>query len=199
MLQRLAVVAAALAINVPVSVAHAQKPAVPQGPVYAGFLCCNMFTYGRQMGDGNYREAGTTLLAVGSPAQITSYEWRYVDTTVGGKPQRLKNDYSRDIPMVPFTARYIVKEDPRLRIATFEPPIREAIAAAKVAKGMTREQVTMAVGWPITSENPRPEAKVWRYWTDSWTEYQVAFDEADKVSTVTGTPAVLEQVLYQPR
>jgi len=198
MSRRLAL-AAAFAIAIPLSAAHAQRPQPPQGPIYGGYLCCNLFTYGTQMGDGNYREAGTSLVPVGTPAQITGYDMRFIYTQVGGKVQRLKNDYSRDVPMTLFAERYIVKEDPKLRIAAFEPAIREAILAAKVAQGMTREQVTMAVGWPITSENPRLDAKVWRYWTDSWSEYQVSFDDAGKVKGVTGTPAVLEQVLYTPQ
>ncbi|SEB05050.1 cell envelope protein SmpA [Variovorax sp. YR216] len=191
--------AAACALALPLSVAHAQRPQAPQGPLFAGYLCCNMYTYGTQMGDGNYREAGTSLVPVGTPAQVTGYEMRFVYAQIGGKVQRLKNDYSRDIAMTPFAERYIVKEDPKARIATFEPAIREAIRDARIAEGMTREQVTMAVGWPITSENPRLDAKVWRYWTDSWSEYQVSFDDAGKVKTVTGAPAVLEQVLYVPR
>jgi hypothetical protein len=197
MFQRLAL-AAAIAIAVPFSVAHAQRPTPSQGPLYSGFLCCNMYTYGKQMGDANYREEGTSRVPVGTPAQVTSYEMRYIDTLVGGKPQRLKNDYSRDIGMTPFAFRYIVKEDPRLRIAAFEPKVRDAINAARIAEGMTREQVTMAVGWPISSENPRLEADVWRYWIDSWSEYQVQFDAAGKVKTVTATPAVLDRVLYVP-
>lgn len=196
--QRLAL-AAVLAISVLASAAHAQRPAAPQGPLYSGYLCCNMYSYGTQMGDGNYREAGTSLVPIGTAVQVTGYEMRFVYATVGGKVQRLKNDYSRDIPMAAFAGRYIVKEDPKARIASFEPGIRDAILAAKVTEGMTREQVTMAIGWPITSENPRPEAKVWRYWTDSWTEYEVAFDDAGKVNAVTGSPAVLDRVLFVAR
>jgi hypothetical protein len=198
MTHRLAL-AAVLAAAVLGSVAHAQRPQAPQGPLYAGYLCCNMYTYGSQMGDGNYREAGTSLVPVGTPAQVTGYEMRFIYTIVGGKVQRLKNDYSRDIAMAPFASRYIVKEDPKVRIAAFEPAIRDAILAAKVAEGMSREQVTMAIGWPITSENPQPQAKVWRYWTDSWTEYQVSFDDAGKVNAVTGTPAALDRVFFVPR
>jgi len=190
--------ALAIAIAAPVTVAHAQRPAAPQGPPITGFLCCNMYTYGAQMGDANYREEGTSLIPVGTPTQVTGYERHFVYLNVGGKTQRLKNDYSRDIAMTPFAYRYVVSEDPRVRIAAFEPKIRAAILAAKITEGMTREQVTMAVGWPIASENPRLEADVWRYWIDSWSEYQVSFDKVGMVKAVTATPAVLDRVLYVP-
>lgn len=198
MLQRLAL-AAAIAIAIPFSAAHAQRPVSPQGPMLTGYLCCNMYTYGKQISDANYREPGTTLVPVGTPAQVTAYDFKYVETMMGGMPQRLKNDYSRDIRLPEFAARYIVNEDPKVRIAGFEPQVREAIQSAKVTEGMTREQVTMAVGWPITSENPSLKADVWRYWTDSWSEYQVSFDKkTGKVKSVTGTAAVLDRVLYVP-
>jgi len=197
MLQRLAL-AAAIAIAAPLSVAHAQRPSASQGPLITGYLCCNMYTYGTQMGDANYREEGTSLFPVGTPTQVTGYDRHFIYVTVGGKAQKLKNDYSRDIGMTPFAYRYVVNEDPGVRIAAFEPRVRDAIRAAKVTEGMTREQVTMAVGWPIVSENPRLEADVWRYWADSWSEYQVAFDKVGKVKSVTGTPAVLDRVLFVP-
>ena len=41
---------------------------------------------------------------------------------------------------------------------------------------MTREQVAIALGYPVSSENPDLEAPVWRYWLDSFTEFQVEFD-----------------------
>ncbi|MEJ8845933.1 outer membrane protein assembly factor BamE domain-containing protein [Variovorax rhizosphaerae] len=197
MLRRFAL-AAAIAIAAPVPVAYAQRPSTLQGPLITGFLCCNMFTYGVQMGDGNYREEGTSLLPVGTPTQVTGYERHFVYLNVGGKIQRLKNDYSRDVAMTPFAYRYVVNEDPRVRIAAFEPRVRDAIQAAQITEGMTREQVTMAVGWPIASENPRLEADVWRYWIDPWSEYQIAFNKAGKVKAVTATPAVLDRVMYSP-
>lgn len=195
MFQRL-LLAAAFAAVVPVSAVHAQRPTMT-GPMISGYLCCNLRSYGNSISDVNYDEA-TQPLAIGTPAQVTGYEFRWFDANVGGKAQRFKNDYSRDLPMVEFARRYIVTEDPKIRLAGFEPQVRDAIVAGRLLPGMTREQVTMALGWPISSENPRLDAPVWRYWVNAFGEYQVSFDAQGKVRNVTGDPNVLGRVWNTP-
>ena len=66
--------------------------------------------------------------------------------------------------------------------------IRDAIKSARVTKGMTREQVAMAVGYPISSENPSLDAPIWRMWISSFGEYQILFDNAGRVREVTTDP-----------
>ncbi len=61
-------------------------------------------------------------------------------------------------------------EDPKVKLAGYPEKTRAAIAAMKVTPGMTREQVLMALGYPISSENPKLDAPVWRYWLDTWAE-----------------------------
>ena len=47
----------------------------------------------------------------------------------------------------------------------------------------------------MASENPSLDAPTWRYWRDSWSEYQVNFDEKGLVKTVAGNPVALSRVL----
>ncbi|MGK6307569.1 cell envelope protein SmpA [Variovorax sp. DT-64] len=193
MLQRFAL-ATLLAATLPLSAAHAQRPAPAQGPMTDGYLCCNMRSYGKQISDINYDEQGMSIVAVGTPARITGYDFRWVDLSVGGLPQRLKNDYSRDIPSIPFGQRYVVTEDPKIKLAGYPEKTRAAIAGMKVVPGMTREQVLMSLGYPISSENPKLDAPVWRYWLDTWAEYQVVFGAGGVVDKVVADPAVLSRV-----
>ncbi|RZL94566.1 MAG: outer membrane protein assembly factor BamE [Variovorax sp.] len=193
MFQRLAL-AAVLAATLPLSAAHAQRPPPPQGPLISGYLCCNMRTYGKQISDINYDDAGTSIVAVGTPARIAGYDYRWVDMDIAGRPQRLKNDYSRDIPTIAFAQRYVVTEDPKLKLAGYPEKVRSAIAAMKVTTGMTREQVLMALGYPVSSENPTLDAPTWRYWLDTWTEFQVVFDPNGLVKSISGEPGTLAQV-----
>jgi len=160
-----------------------------------GYLCCNMRTYGDSISDINYDEQGTSIVAVGTPARITAYDFRWFNLDLAGKPQRIKNDYSRNIPLPAFAQRYVVTEDPKQKMAAFPPAVRDAILAVKVMPGMTREQVLMAIGYPVASENPSLDAPVWRYWRDSWSEFQVQFDERGLVKTVVGDPVALSRVL----
>jgi hypothetical protein len=195
MLKRLAAAALLAATVVPVSVVHAQRPSPPPGPLVSGFLCCNMRTYGDSISDINYDEQGTRIVAVGTPARITAYDFRWFNLDLAGKPQRIKNDYSRNIPLPAFAQRYVVTEDPKQKMAAFPPAVRDAILAGKVMPGMTREQVLMAIAYPVASENPSLDAPVWRYWRDSWSEFQVQFDEKGIVKAVVGDPVALSRVL----
>jgi hypothetical protein len=195
MFKRLAAAALLAATVLPATVVHAQRPSPPQGPMISGYLCCNMRTYGSSISDINYDEQGTSIVAVGTPARITTYDFRWFEADLAGKPQRIKNDYSRNITLADFAKRYVVTEDPKQKMAAFPPAVRDAIVAGKVAPGMTREQVLMAIGYPVAGENPSLDALTWRYWRDSWSEYQVTFDDKGLVKTVTGNPVALSRVL----
>ncbi len=195
MLNRLAAATLLAATALTATVVQAQRPSPPPGPMINGYLCCNMRTYGDSISDINYDEQGTSIVAVGTPARITAYDFRWFSLDLGGKPQRIKNDYSRNITLPEFAQRYVVTQDPKQKMAAFAPAVREAILAAKVMPGMTREQVLMAIGYPIASENPSLDAPVWRYWRDSWSEFQVNFDDKGLVKTVVGDPVALSRVL----
>jgi hypothetical protein len=184
-----AVLAATLSVP-----AHAQRPTPPEGPLVSGFLCCNLRTSGSKISDINYAEQGTRMIAAGTPLRITGYDRRWVSVDLAGTSQRIMNDYSRDLAPIPFAQRYVVSEDPKQKMAAYPQKTREAIQASKVIPGMTREQVAMAMGYPVTSENPDLNAPVWRFWLDSWTEFQVAFDASGAVKAVTADPATLARV-----
>jgi len=83
-----------------------------------------------------------------------------------------------------FAQRYIVKDDPRAKLANYPAKVRDAITSARVSPGMTKEQVIMAVGYPVSSENPSLDAKMWRYWFSSFAEFQVMWDAAGRVKEV---------------
>lgn len=198
MSKRLAAAALLAATAVFATTAHAQRPAPPAGPLISGYLCCNMRSDGDSISDINYDEQGTRIVAVGTPARITAYDLRGFSLALGGKPQRIKNDYSRDIALPAFAQRYVVTEDPKQKMADFPPAVRNAILAVKLRPGMTREQVLMAIGYPVASENPNLDAPVWRYWRDSWSEFQVSFDDQGLVKTVVGDPVTLSRMLAAP-
>ncbi|MET0210062.1 MAG: hypothetical protein ABW220_13540 [Burkholderiaceae bacterium] len=155
---------------------------------YDGFLCCNLRTDGSWASDSNYAESGKRVLPVGTPVRVTGYGRNRVQIDVAGSKQAIGNDYSRDLDLGAFAQRWVVTTDPTTRIAGFPPKIREAIKQARVTKGMTREQVFMAVGYPITSENPTLDAPTLRYWISSFSEYQIVFDNAGRVREITTDP-----------
>lgn len=177
--RRIAGVAAAAALLLPLAAAAADPMPLPEG-----FLCCNMRTDGSWISDANYQESGKRIIPVGTPVKATGYGRQRVLVDIGGSKQAIGNDYSRDLDLATFAKRYIVAEDPRPKIATFPAPVRQAIEGARVAIGMTREQVLMAVGYPMSSENPNLDAELWRFWLSSFAEFQVVFDDRGLVKEV---------------
>ena len=160
-------------------------PAADQLPDPAqGYLCCNMRTDGKWISDSNYQEGGKHLIPAGTPVKAVDFGRQRVYIEVNGGKQAIGNDYSRDLDMTTFAKRYIVAEDPTKKLASASPKIREAVATARVMPGMTREQVLMSLGYPISSENPHLDAKLWRYWVTSFAEFQVLF-EGDKVKSIS--------------
>ena len=150
-----------------------------------GFLCCNMRTDGKWISDINYAENGKRVIPVGTPLKATGYGRYRVRVEMADGKQAIGNDYSRDMDMTSFAKRYIVAEDPRKKLAGYPPRIRNAIESARLVPGMTREQVTMSVGFPVTSENPRLDANVWRFWLSSFSEFQVVFGPDQRVKEIT--------------
>ena len=165
--------------------------AAPPGETWTGFLCCNYRYRGDWISDSNYLPH--PLMPIGTPTKITDYGRYRVFTEMGGRKMRIGNDYSRTLSNVEFAKRIVVAEDPRLKIATFPPKVQQAIAAARVIPGMTREQVIMSIGYPITSENPSLDAPVWRYWQSTFEEFHVNWDRG-VVLSVSGQPSVVSRV-----
>ena len=170
--------------------AHAQAPT-------DGFLCCNLRTDGAWISDSNYQESGKRIIPFGTPAKVKGLGRYRVHIEIEGKSQAIGNDYSRDIPMEAFARRYIVSEDPKAKVSRAAPKVRRAIESARVTRGMTKEQVLTALGYPISSENPNLDVPRWRYWLWSFSPFVVHFDDAGRVSRVETDAQTLDKVFVE--
>jgi hypothetical protein len=153
---------------------------------WAGFLCCNMRSDGSWISDINYDENGKQMIPAGTPVKVTGYGRYRVKLDINGKSQAIGNDYSRDLSNEVFAKRYVVSDDPKLKIAAYAKNIQDAIASAHIVLGMTREQVLMSVGYPVSSENHDLASKTWRFWLTSFGEFHVNFDDSGRVIAVDG-------------
>jgi len=159
------------------------KPAEPSLP--AGFTCCNFHYEGDWISDSNY----TTLpmIPVGTPAKVTKYARHRAYADIGGKQMRLGHDYGRDQEKLEqWTAKMIVADDPKIKIATFPDAIKNAIRQGKITKGMTKEQVIMSLGYPPTHRTASTDLNTWVYWSNRWVTYEVHFGEDGKVVNLVG-------------
>lgn len=159
-----------------------------------GFLCCNMRANGTWISDSNYEETKATVLRAGTPLKHDGYGRYRVHVLVDGKRHSIGNDYSRDLALDVFAKRYLVKDDPKARIAAARPAIRAAIESFKVANGMTKDQVLMAVGYPMSSENPSLDAREWKFWLSSFAPFTVHFGSDNLVNKVEGDAETLGKV-----
>lgn len=164
---------------------------------YDGYLCCNMRSDGSWISDSNYAESGKRVIPVGTSVSVTGYGRQRINVRIDGERQAIGNDYSRDIGLADFARRYVVTEDPAAKIAGYPAKIQDAIKRAKITPGMTREQVLMALGYPISSENPDLSADLWRYWMSSFAEFQVQFDGNGRVREIT-TDANTRNLVWVP-
>lgn len=162
-----------------------------------GFLCCNMYTDGSWISDINYIGAGKTRIPAGTPLTMNGYGKNRVHVTINGQAQDIGNDYSRSLPLEAFAKRYIVEQDPLIRLASYPKPIQEAIGAARLTRGMNREQVIMAVGYPVSDENPSLESNTWRYWLGSFAEFAAIFDDNGRLIRVEASPEIRSWVVAE--
>lgn len=180
LLKKFALLAATILVTA--STANAQ-------PTYDGFLCCNVRSdSGGWISDANYQEAGKKVIPVGTAVKITGYGRQRVALDASGQKLWLGNDYSREIDLGAFAERFVVKADPKAKIASFPAKTQEAIKSMRVSKGMTKEQVLMSVGYPITSENPTLDSPVWRYWLSSFAPFTVMWDGQGRVKEIETDP-----------
>jgi hypothetical protein len=156
-----------------------------------------MRTDGSWISDINYMESGKRMIPFGTPVKFTGFGRYRVHLEIDGKRQSIGNDYSRDLTMEVFAKRYIVKEDPRTKVAAVPANIRKAIESARTTKGMTQEQVLMALGYPVSSENPSLDTPSWKYWLWSFSPFEVHFGDDNRVTKVTGDEDTLRKV-YMP-
>jgi hypothetical protein len=161
----------------------------------SGYLCCNMRTDGSWISDINYDGNGMRMLPAGTPIKVLGYGHYRVRVDINGKKQAIGNDYSRDLAPDVFAKRYVVSDDPAAKISSFPKKIQEAIASARVIKGMTREQVLMSVGYPVSSENHNLDDKTWRFWLSSFSEFRVKFDDTGHVVDVDGDVDAKSKIL----
>ena len=150
---------------------------------FNGWLCCNMRTDGSWISEINY-ESAPRVIPAGTPVEITGYGRYRVHTLMNGERQDLGNDYSREVDMGTFAHRYVVPYNPQRRLRAAPPAVQQAVRASRVRIGMTRDQVAMALGYPIANETPRLDSQVWKYWRSSSEEFHVIFNQRGLVAAV---------------
>ncbi len=166
--------------------------------IRSGYLCCNAWTYNDWISDINYHYDGSKLLRAGLPIRATEEARNSFKVIVGGKARWLGNDYSRSMSHESFLRRYIVREDPKRAIETFDPFTQDAIHRLRVMPGMTKDQVAMAIGYPVANYTPSLKRRTWQYWLDRSSQVDIVFDKNQRVTALRGEWIAVKRVAYLP-
>lgn len=168
-----------------------------EAAVRNGYACCNLHYSGDWISDSNL--AQLPFIPVGTPIKVLKIDGYRANIEVDGKPYRLGLDYGRaEETTEQWVAKLVVLDDPKAKIAKFPPPVRAAIGKGQLMKGMSREQVIMAVGHPQTNENPRLDGPYWRYWWSSFGPYYVYWAKGN-VSKIDGHVETVGNMTYKSK
>ena len=166
------------------------------------YLSCNVHAEGSEIHDGLYYD--TELLPVGTPVTIEQQPLllgavstnRQLPDSRGaipvlkadGREFRFRHIYGRDRETAAdFIGRLVTPESPEALLATFSPEVQRAIRDARVRRGMTREQVLMALCRPPAHATPSLDLNSWTYWRSTFDRYYVVFGADGTVSQLHGT------------
>jgi hypothetical protein len=179
------------------------KPSAPPPPPPGsglprqGFACCNLHFDKDWINDGNY--AKFPMVPAGTPIELESYGKNRAFVKVDGKQMLLGHDYGRDQETLEqWVNKIVISEDPRARIGAYPQDVQQAILAGKVVLGMTREQVIVAVGYPLTSENGPLESSTWKMWRSTHGEYDLTFGPDGRLNSITGDDEATGLMTYKP-
>jgi hypothetical protein len=180
-----------------------------------GFLACNLryeFYIGEARASDNNWGEWNKLLPVGTAVKVFRATQRVSNglgsTRLVSKPNTwifetsvvtvsFINGYHRTMQDQDLISRFVSSDDPKPRLATFPNEVQQAIGKGRVALGMTREQVAMALGPPPVNENQNPKGSVLSYYWGSFDTLQLIFDSSGKLAEINGLPFVLADLLYE--
>ncbi len=178
------------------------KPAPPPPPAagtrtvpFQGYACCNLHYDGDTIPDSNYAEL--SLIPAGTPVEVLGYSKNLAFVRVNGAPMKLDHDRARDREALEtWVNKLVLEQDPRPRIATYPPQIREAIRLGKVMIGMTREQAIVSIGYPLPNENVTLDAPTWRVYRSRRGPYQLNFGEDGRIASITGDGEITSEMIH---
>jgi hypothetical protein len=129
--------------------------------------------------DGKYlttNYARGTLVPINTPVHVVAISHRKIalKRLDNGEPITVENveKYSRKT-MDQFASLLLSSE--KTPVDRLAPPIAAAIEAGEMRKGMTKEQVLLARGYPPAHETPSTDDDRWKYWSSRFVTQTIGF------------------------
>jgi len=173
------------------SASTAAAPSLP-----SGYTCCNLHYENDWISDANW--GSMPMIPAGASIKVLDYGRYRIMTEIDGRSMRLGLDYGRQQPLEEWAQKIVVTDDPRRKIASWPPVVRDAVRAGKVAIGMSKEQVIVALGYPPMHQTPSLDAPQWKYWHTGFGSFLVVWDNAGRMKDVIADPQTRFGVLHEP-
>jgi len=159
------------------------------------YTCCNL-RYDREAWISDANWLNRPFVPAGTPIKLYEVRSDRAKAMVDGRPMWLGLDYARkQLTFQDYAAKIALKDDPKPRIASYPADVQAAIREGQILVGMTKEQVTVSLGYPRLDKTASLDDARWFYTTWQDEIYAVEFDAEQRVRRVDTTPEVLGQVL----
>jgi hypothetical protein len=134
----------------------------------------------------NYQQAG--LIPVCSEVKIVALkgnQMRFQVVKTGREYAYLHHKKAAAEPFNAHLLRFFGTECDRKGLERLAAGDRAGVQAGKVEKGMSRQGVIFAMGYPPRHETPDLNGKVWKYWRSKFDTMLVTFDDKGRVESIT--------------
>lgn len=140
---------------------------------------------------------GYGVVPIGSRIKVVEWGSNRATVLIDGRKMRVGVDFTRDQETIQqLMTRITTADDPRQRLSHLPPRVRDAIAAARVLPGMTKEQVLMALGRPRLDMTASLDAAEWLYPGVDNDEVYLVFGEGGVLKDVDGARKSRRAVLF---
>lgn len=168
-----------------------REAAASSKPLY---LCCNVRTESDWLSDGGFLVG--RIIPAGTPVKLTGTNRGVANVEIDGKRYRLSNEFgARAEDFGKWLQKVLVDRNPGAKIASYPKPARDAIKSGRIARGMTKEQVIVSLGYPPAHATSSLDASDWTYMYNRWGRYIVRFNDAGRVRDVNAIGRWRETVL----
>jgi hypothetical protein len=160
-----------------------------QGPLYT---CCNLRPSNGEISDANWYESASLF---NTPSGALPFGTSVSVTDVGRESFTIRADgygdfivshgYGTD-DLASYMQKLLLREDPGRAVREYPEEIQDAIFEGRVLRGMTKQQVLVAIGYPPTHRTPGIGASEWIYWANRWRTYKLQFDREGHLIRASG-------------
>ena len=135
----------------------------------------------------------------GTPVTVTGFQYDRAYVLIAGSEMYIRQEHGREQETLgKFIGKTVVATDPKAKIATWPKEVQDAIQAGRVMPGVTKEQVTVSLGYPMTSYTASLDSPVQKYWVGRFDPYEIVWGPDGRIQEIRGEAFVGARVTYPP-